>query len=116
MTTPLPVEKRRKAQEVTTNGIVKAGNLFLITCMFISNYVCNSGGLKNLKLPITKACPQKESLVCPRPELLKNRSNTGMHSNRGANGQNVQGKGSMGWKIVSFEISMIIGDTLLMVG
>ena len=26
-TTPLPVEKRRKAQEVTTKGIVKAGNL-----------------------------------------------------------------------------------------
>ena len=26
-TTPLPVEKRRKAHEVTTNGIVKAGNL-----------------------------------------------------------------------------------------
>ena len=26
-TTPLPVEKRRKAQDVTTKGIVKAGNL-----------------------------------------------------------------------------------------
>ena len=26
-TTPLPVEKRRKAQEVTTKGIVNAGNL-----------------------------------------------------------------------------------------
>ena len=31
-----------------------------------------------------------------------------MHSNCGANGQNMQGKGSMGWKIVSFEITIII--------
>ena len=39
-----------------------------------------------------------------------------MHSNCGANGQNMQGKGSMGWKIVSFEITLIIGDTLWMAG
>ena len=40
-----------------------------------------------------------------------------MHSNCGANGQNMQGKGSVDKEIVDFGIAVIIGEvTLLMAG